>query len=85
MPEFNFPLRDNHFAGGEGITEGGNSRPIGLTLPRLLNELNARVYSNATRPDASKVPPGSSIWNVDDRAPNWSDGTDWRDAMGNLT
>lgn len=41
--------------------------------------------SNTSRPDASLVTPGTAIWNTDDNAPNWSDGTYWRDADGNIT
>ena len=43
------------------------------------------VFTNAERPDASTVAPGTQIWNSDDKAPNYSDGTDWYDAVGNLT
>lgn len=43
------------------------------------------VFSNATRPDPSAVPVGHEIWNSDDNAPNYSDGTAWRDAAGLIT
>ena len=43
------------------------------------------TYSNGTRPDANSVPAGSMIFNTDDNAPNVSDGTNWRDMVGNLT
>lgn len=43
------------------------------------------VYSNATRPAANTFTAGMMIWNTDDNAPNFSDGTDWRDAAGNIT
>jgi hypothetical protein len=42
-------------------------------------------YSNLTRPAASTEDAGFMIWNTDDNAPNFSDGTNWRDAFGNLT
>lgn len=42
-------------------------------------------YSNATRPAASTVPAFVPIWNTSDNAPNWSDGTNWRDASGIIT
>lgn len=42
-------------------------------------------YTNATRPAANTVPAGMQIFNTDDGAPNWSNGTDWVDALGNLT
>jgi hypothetical protein len=41
--------------------------------------------TNLSRPPASEYPAGTSVWNSDDAAPNFSDGTDWRDAAGNLT
>ena len=43
------------------------------------------VYTNATRPAASSVDEGGMIYNSDDNAPNFSDGTNWRDAAGNIT
>lgn len=43
------------------------------------------LYTNATRPAANTVPASSSIWNTDDNAMNWSDGVNWRDALGNIT
>ena len=43
------------------------------------------VYANATRPAASSLKLGTQIWNSDDLAPNWSDGTNWRDAAGVVT
>jgi hypothetical protein len=48
------------------------------------------VYTNETRPAANAVGvvPGSTavqIWNSDDHEPNFSDGTNWYDAAGNLT
>ena len=41
--------------------------------------------SNATRGDAADFEPGGAIWNTDDNAPNFSDGTNWRNSQGNLT
>lgn len=43
------------------------------------------AYSNATRPAATNFTRGTTIFNTDDNAPNVSDGTNWRDEMGNLT
>lgn len=37
------------------------------------------------RPDPDSVPVGTIIYNTDDNAPNYSDGTNWRDATGTLT
>jgi hypothetical protein len=45
----------------------------------------APSYSNTTRPAASTVPVFTMIFNTDDHSPNFSDGTQWRDAAGNLT
>lgn len=42
-------------------------------------------YTTEDRPDASTVTVGFQIYNLDDNAPNYSDGTDWRDAEGNIT
>lgn len=42
-------------------------------------------YSNATRPLPSTIPIFSAIWNTNDNATNWSDGTNWRDATGVIT
>lgn len=42
-------------------------------------------YSNVTRPSALGLEVGTMIYNTDDHAPNFSDGTNWRDAMGTLT
>lgn len=58
--------------------ETGDDATVGLdsSLPS---------YTNALRPDATDVPARSAIWNSDDNAPNWSDGTVWRDASGSIT
>ncbi len=42
-------------------------------------------YTNLSRPAAADVPVLSYIWNTDDNALNWSDGTAWRDATGAVT
>lgn len=43
------------------------------------------VYTDGTRPAANTLTAGSSIWNSSDNAPNYSDGTNWRDAAGAVT
>ena len=43
------------------------------------------TYTNDDRPDASTVTIGLAIWNLDDNAPNYSDGENWRDAQGHIT
>lgn len=50
-----------------------------------LNAATGPAYDNAGRPDATTVPTFSSIWNTDDSAPNYSDGTQWVDAAGVAT
>ena len=44
-----------------------------------------QVCTDATRPDASTFLAGTKSWNTDDACFNFSDGTAWRDALGNLT
>jgi hypothetical protein len=43
------------------------------------------IYTDVTRPAATTFPVGAMIYNTSDNAPNYSDGTAWRDAAGNLT
>lgn len=43
------------------------------------------IFNNMTRPNPALVPPGTAIFNSDDNAPNYSDGTTWLDAMGSIT
>lgn len=47
--------------------------------------LALQVFSNTTRPLASDVPTGTTIYNTDDKAPNWCTGVIWVDADGNRT
>ena len=56
----------------------------GLVIDKNGN-VSAPVYNNTTRPSAATMKAGSQIWNSDDNAPNYSDGSAWRDAVGNLT
>ena len=44
-----------------------------------------RTCTDATRPAATEFLPGTKIWNSDDVAYNYSDGTNWFDALGVLT
>ena len=53
-------------------------------IQRLFQAQGKPSHTNATRPDASDYQPGFAIWNTDDAAPNYSDGTSWRDSAGNL-
>jgi len=43
------------------------------------------AFSDANRPAATSVPAGYQIWNTDDGFPNFSNGTQWVDAAGNVT
>jgi hypothetical protein len=43
------------------------------------------VFTNGTRPNANTIPVGSSIWNSDDDAHNWSNGTGYFDGVGTGT
>ena len=58
--------------------EFGDDATMGLDSP-------LPSYSNATRPAATTIPARTAIWNTDDSAENFSDGTNWRDNAGNLT
>jgi hypothetical protein len=55
----------------------------GVITARMMNQPEA--YTNLTRPSAALYPIGASIWNTNDNALNYSDGTAWRDAMGVIT
>lgn len=55
---------------------------LGMRFPQPPDPVS---YDNTTRPLPSNVPAGTWIWNTEDNAPNWSDGTNWRDADGNIT
>jgi hypothetical protein len=43
------------------------------------------VCTDANRPSATTFLAGTKVWNTDDAAYNYSDGTAWRDAIGALT
>lgn len=57
--------------------EAGDSSALGAAI--------GPAYDDAGRPLATSVPTFSSIWNTDDGAPNFSDGTQWVDAAGIAT
>lgn len=42
------------------------------------------LYTDSTRPTAN-IQVGAMIWNTGDNAPNFWDGTNWRDAAGIVT
>lgn len=44
-----------------------------------------QIFTNVNRPLASTVDMGTMIFNSDDGAPNWSNGTVWIDSSGNET
>lgn len=67
-----------------GLTAGHVVRATGATAFAWLPPVG--VYTTATRPSAASVLVGTMIFNTDDpAAPNWSNGTNWVDASGNLT
>jgi len=43
------------------------------------------AFTDLTRPLATAWPVFGAIWNTDDNALNWTDGTNWRDATGAIT
>ena len=53
---------------------------IGDTQPQFVG-----TFSDSNRPAAGNCNIGDMIYNTDDNAPNWCDGTSWRDAMGTIT
>ena len=57
------------------VTEGGGK-------PAVISRMTC---TDATRPAATKYPIGFGIWNLDDNAYNYSDGTNWRTAGGTIT
>lgn len=59
-------------------TEAGDAAAVGAqeSLPS---------FSDVTRPAPGDWPTFSMIWNTDDNAPNFTDGTNWRDAAGTIT
>ncbi len=84
-------IPEGFFQGGANLT---GDTPVDLEA--LLNALGIRfnddtatlqvaAFSQAARPDPSSVPVGTVIFNTDDNAPNWSDGTVWRNSAGVTT
>lgn len=77
------------------VLSGGDHTEVGLTTGHVIQATGPGTFgwglvptpncTNATRPAANTVPAGTQIFNTDDGAPNWSNGTDWVDALGNLT
>jgi hypothetical protein len=43
------------------------------------------AFTNLSRPLPADWPLYAAIWNTDDNALNWTDGTNWRDAAGAIT
>lgn len=69
--------------GGDFSTVGGDITTVGGNI--VGNRITAGTTTNAGRGSAATAGVGAMIWNSDDNAPNWSDGTNWRDAAGNVT
>jgi hypothetical protein len=78
----------------DGVLIGANLRSSNDTRPAIgyiehspgIGQSVYRVptYSDSTRPSASSVPPGSIIRNSTTNKLNVSDGSNWRDAIGNI-
>ncbi|MCB5235516.1 hypothetical protein [Niallia circulans] len=74
-------LRTDGEYGRQFYNKGSGTGKTGWSLLTM----QLPVFTNANRPGASTVKPGTQIWNSDDKAPNYSDGSIWLDAMGNIT
>ncbi len=66
------------------VDAGAVDELISVWMTSVGGARDLAVFSNATRP-AQPVSVGTAIFNTDDNAPNYSDGTNWRDASGALT
>jgi hypothetical protein len=64
------------------ITTTGNATANYVTATGVFK---VPTYNDSTRPSASTVGAGAMIYNTDDSAPNFSDGTNWTDAVGVTT
>ncbi len=60
-----------------------NSRKIEQAINEI-SIIQLAIYTTANRPDSSKIPVGSMIFNTSTNIPNFSDGTNWRDAAGTI-
>lgn len=57
------------------------------TIEKEFNTLKLEqmiTYTTATRPNAADVPVGSFFFNTTTNIPNFSDGTNWRNAAGTI-
>lgn len=66
-------------------SRAGRGNYIYEILSGLLGRMPVKTYTNTSRPEANRVSVGTMIFNTDDNAPNWSNGTSWVDASGNIT
>ncbi len=77
-------IPDNFGDAGFGLAgSGAHGEP---TIRGLLRELQTGVtdvFTTADRPLDREV--GAQIWNSDDGAPNWWNGSQWVNALGNPT
>lgn len=69
-----------HLTRGRGIN--GEVRDLREDVEAAFFNFRLPVYTNETRPTAYV---GRVIWNSDDGAPNFGNGTNWVDAAGNIT
>lgn len=72
-------------------SNGTPGAPYGVTGTGLIAgnlgayRLDATQWTDANRLAANIFKPGTCFWNSSDNAPNYSDGTNWRDAAGVVT
>jgi hypothetical protein len=85
------------FALIQSLSGAGLTPALVSQIINVINITNAdagpKIFSNATRPAANDAQFSAAfadgrvavIWNSTDKQPNYSDGTNWYDAAGNLT
>ena len=68
------------------LEQGGIKKAVDAGLITAKMFTKPEIYTNIGRPSSLGYPQGIMIWNSDDMAPNFSDGTgNWRDSSGNIT
>lgn len=78
---FNRPIFPAHRSSGPVDQDRGVTYVTMTDLQKAVG-LN-HCYTTSTRPSAAAVGQGTSIYDATLQQPVWSDGTTWRDAMGN--
>jgi hypothetical protein len=73
------------------VSNAGSGVPYGVTGTALIGgnlgayQKDATQWTDANRLSAAIFRPGTVFWNSSDNAPNYSDGSGWRDAVGVAT